>query len=317
VKETYREQQFSASVLAIIESADGILEEFDRQGFKMTLRGVYYQFIQRDILPESWIDPSYNEQHHLPPDTKNTLKNYKRLGDILANARMAGLIDWDHIEDRGREPIVPLEFEDLEHRVRSALANYRLRRWHDQDCYVELWVEKDAIAAQLEPLASKHHVTLQVNKGYSSVSAMREAAFRFIEASDGGARVTHLFYFGDHDPSGMDMVRDITERLGVFGATEVQVTKLGLTIEQVRRYKLPPNPAKVNDPRAAAYIARYGKESWEVDALTPPQTASLVNAAISAVINTKRLDKVLKQEARDKKDMEQALEKLLKARRKK
>ena len=98
----YVTKAFRPDTLAIIQRANKVIVDYQRQGFKLTLRQLYYQFVAKDLLPDSWIDAEYNAKHGLPPDTKNTLKNYKHLGDIINDGRLAGLIDWLPIEDRTR-----------------------------------------------------------------------------------------------------------------------------------------------------------------------------------------------------------------------
>lgn len=141
-----------------------------------------------------------------------------------------------------------------------------------------------------------------VNRGYSSQSAMYESARRFSAADEAGV----LFYLGDHDPSGEDMVRDIGDRLQMFGA-EVEVRKLALTMDQVRQYNPPPNPTKLTDPRADWYVRQYGNESWEVDALPPNVLAGIIRTAFRSVLNITRMNAVKKQEERDKQRLQNAL----------
>jgi hypothetical protein len=179
--------------------------------------------------------------------------------------------------------------------------------------------EKDALAGILWPLARQFHVSLQVNKGYSSQSAMYEAAARFkakeyyentsTEPAHSVQRRLVLLYLGDHDPSGEDMVRDIRERLSMFGV-EVDVRKIALTIRQVRQYNPPPNPAKITDPRAVDYIRKHGEKSWEVDALPPEVLSQLIRAAFAELVDESELRRVLKLEERDKKRLRKAVEKL-------
>ena len=214
------------------------------------------------------------------------------------------MLDWDAIEDRGRQPKTPNEYANLSDLVEAALYSYRLPRWSGQDRYVELWVEKDALAGVLAPIARQWHVTLAVNKGYSSASAMRAAALRFIEHQD--EQECFLLYLGDHDPSGEDMVRDIRDRLETFEAI-VHVRKIGLTIEQVRQYNPPPNPAKLTDPRAKGYIEKYGDKSWEVDALPPTVLKTLIETNVRGLVDQRRLNKVVEQEESDKRRLRTAV----------
>jgi hypothetical protein len=202
-------------------------------------------------------------------------------------------------------PRSPSEFANLDELVEAALAAYRLPRWKTQKVYAELWVEKDALAGVLEPLAREYHVTLMVNRGYSSQSAMYESALRFRRAKKPGV----LFYLGDHDPSGEDMVRDIRDRLDLFGA-DVEVQKIALTMDQVQEHDPPPNPAKLTDPRATGYVALHGDESWEVDALPPNVLADIVRTAFRSVVNVAAMNRVKRQEASDKTRLQEALRSL-------
>jgi hypothetical protein len=305
MKVQFKKINFRDATLSVIETSDEALDSYRSQGYRVTLRQLYYYFIRTDLFPSDWIDPVYNAEKGLPPDTKNTLKNYKRFGDLISDARLAGLLDWDMIEDRGRQPKKASEFSSLADLIDAAIASYRLPRWEGQDTYAELWVEKDALAGILEPLTREFHATLMVNKGYSSQSAMYEAAKRFIREADAGTGLRRrcvLFYLGDHDPSGMDMVRDIGSRLRLFGA-DVEVQKIGITMEQIRRFRCPPNPAKVTDPRAKDYIAQFGRQSWEVDAIPIPELNQLVRVAFKSIIDSKLMETFIAREELDKKKL--------------
>lgn len=279
--EKFKTINFQAAALARIEQAREILRDPEYADTRLTLRQLYYQFVSRNLIT--------NEE-----------KSYKNLAGLISDARLAGLINWDAIEDRGRVPTIPLEFTSLRHRVDSAIANYRLPRWEGQETYAELWVEKQALAGVLEPLAHEFHVTLVVNKGYSSSSAMYDASKRFLDACGNCEREPRLFYLGDHDPSGEDMVRDIRERLELFGVEGIKVEKVALTTAQVRQYNPPPNPAKMTDSRAAAYVAIHGRRSWEVDALPPTVLTRLVRAAFRRIIDRPMMDAVIEEEERGK-----------------
>jgi hypothetical protein len=267
------------SSLLRVEQCEGIVNEYLADGLKLTLRQLYYQLVAR-----GWIE--------------NTERSYKNIGTVLSQARLAGLIDWEAIEDRGRQPRTQLQFNNIQERIELALANYRLPRWEGQKHYVELWVEKEALAGVLEPLAREFHITLMVNKGYSSQSAMYESAKRILE----NEKDTIVFYLGDHDPSGEDMVRDVRDRLTLFTRDEINISvrKLALTIEQVQQFRPPPNPAKLSDTRAAAYVAKYGRSSWEVDALNPRQLQTIIRNALRSVVNMRLMNAVIEREEEDK-----------------
>lgn len=286
-RETFRDKQFQPKSLELIERCNEIVAVYQRQRLRLTLRQLYYQLVSAN-------------------DIVNTEKSYKNLGSLVSDARLAGLMDWDAIEDRVRVPRRPSEWDDLEDLVKAALYSYRLPRWADQETYCELWVEKDALAGVLAPIATDFHVTMMVNRGYSSQSAMYESAGRYKAAMEAG-KTLRLFYLGDHDPSGEDMVRDIGARLEMFGVEDLEVTKLALTMAQIKRYKPPPNPAKTTDSRAAGYIAEHGASSWEVDALPPNVLAKIIRDALEEVVDAEAMEAVKAREERDKARLREAV----------
>lgn len=266
-----------------------IVQEYLDQGLKLTLRQLYYQHVARALIP-------------------NTERSYKNLGTLVSKARLAGLLDWDAIEDRGREPDTQNDWDNVWDLVDSAVRWFRLPRWEGQGCRAELWVEKEALAGVLEPIARKHHVTLMVNKGYSSQSAMFESALRLMRLDrecDGGVRV---YYLGDLDPSGEDMVRDIRDRLDMFtrSSIDLEVVKLALTTEQVEEYGPPPNPTKVTDSRARGYIEKYGHECWEVDALDPRTLTRIITDVFDEIIDHEMMDEVIEREDDGKRRLREA-----------
>lgn len=273
--EEYKQISLRPESLALIELCNQVITRYQAQGLRLTLRQLYYQLVTINAI-------------------KNEERAYKRLGAIVSDGRLAGLIDWQAIEDRMRQPTVPNEYRNLGRLIEAAVYSYRLPRWEGQDFYVELWVEKDALAGVLAPLADEFHITLMVNRGYSSQSAMYEAAKRF----RGQFKERVLLYLGDHDPSGEDMVRDVGDRLAMFGA-DVEVRKVALTMDQVQAYNPPPNPTKLTDSRAEGYIGRYGEECWEVDALPPDVLAQLIRAAMVGLRDENKVQAILKREQAD------------------
>ncbi|MGB6873744.1 MAG: hypothetical protein WBE46_06375 [Dehalococcoidia bacterium] len=279
MKQAFLNINFGAERQSKLDLCNEIINTYLQQGLRLTLRQLYYQLVSINAIP-------------------NRERAYKSLGKLVSDARLAGDIDWDAIEDRVRIPREPTEFADLAELVDAAIKAYRLPRWEGQGHYIELWVEKDALSGVLAPLASQYHVTLMVNREYSSQSAMYEAGQRFNEHSD---QDCVLLYLGDHDPSGEDMVRDIADRLRILAyLTPVKVVKVALTWEQVQRYNPPPNPAKITDSRSNGYIAKYGSECWEVDALRPDILQSLIREAIGQYVNMGLMDWVKDREQEDK-----------------
>lgn len=309
-REVYKPYNPNKKTMDLLRKILQIVSSYQAQGLRLTLRQLYYQLVARALIP-------------------NTEKSYKRIGDIVSRARLGGFLDWDAIEDRARRPQTPSEWEDIEQLVHSALYSFRLPRLRGQDWYVELWVEKDALAGVLAPIAHKYHITLMVNRGYSSTSAMRESAERIRSAChELDIDRAHVLYLGDLDPSGEDMVRDVEDRLTSFlndgrlvfdrggghfdieedddaqerlRAPSLQVTKLALTPEQVEEYDPPPNPTKLTDSRAAKFVEEHGFESWEVDALPPEVLRSIIESSIEEYIDVDLMEEI-KQEEESQKD---------------
>ena len=289
MKEKFLDLKLRGPKLALVQHAAAIVRDYMADGYRLTLRQLYYQFVVRNLFP--------NEERW-----------YDRLGSAVSDGRMAGLLDWDAIEDRIRQPNTRTQFGGIKDLVSAALDSYRLDRWRGQRYFVELWVEKDALAGVLLPLAEDYHVTLMVNRGYSSTSAMYDASKRMLAARNRGHEPV-ILYLGDHDPSGEDMVRDVRDRLQRFGA-DVHVHKVALTMAQVRRYNPPLNPAKLTDSRAHAYVAKYGYSSWEVDALPPDVLHWLIRGEFTSNIDRHAMQQVIDQEQIDKQRLLGAVENL-------
>lgn len=258
---------------------NGIIDEYAGEGYRLTLRQLYYQLVSRDVIA-------------------NRVQEYAKLSTLLVKGRMAGVVDWDAIEDRLRVPFLPYWVHDTGHAIKDTIEQYRLNRQKGQDVYVELWVEKDALSGVLKRITSKYHINLMVNRGYSSCTAMHDAYERLRE-QEGNGKDTYILYLGDHDASGLDMIRDIRDRLTEFGV-HPEVVPIGITMEQIEKYNPPPNPAKMTDPRAKWYIEKYGDVSWEVDALTPQVLNELVEKSVEDLIDMDLFNEVLEREEVDK-----------------
>lgn len=266
-KIAYVDKRFNALSRDVIRKANIIIAEYTQQGFDLTLRQLYYQFVSRDFL-------------------KNTQKEYKRLGQIISDARLAGLVDWDAITDRTRNLKSLSHWEGPEQIVNAAAESFRLDKWSDQAYRPEVWIEKDALAGVFEGVCQSLDVPYFSCRGYTSQSEMWVAAQRMLVHVKAD-QIPVVFHFGDHDPSGKDMTRDITDRLTLF-VGGIRLERLALNMDQVNKHKPPPNPAKLTDTRADAYVAEYGNQSWELDALDPKTLADLVRKAVLSVRDEKK-----------------------------
>jgi len=277
--ETFIHKNFKPEALAMIGTIVDILDSYEQQGYDLSLRQLYYQLVSKNLVV-------------------NDERSYKNIGNLVSDARLAGHIDWDMIKDRGRETIRNPHWGDPADFLESVAEQYRFDLWHNQPCYVEVMVEKQALEGVLEPVCRRHDVPFTANKGYSSSSALYETSKRYINAFEEGKEL-HVIYLGDHDPSGIDMSRDVEERLDLFVKTStnredeigpnedpaVIMHRVALNMDQIKKLRPPENPAKLTDSRADGYIERFGRKSWELDAIEPAQLARLVTDAIYGVMD--------------------------------
>ncbi|MFJ8153926.1 hypothetical protein [Streptomyces sp. NPDC094468] len=258
-REAYVPKTFTPAHQQLIDMADQICREYGEQGFDLTLRQLYYQFVARDVIA-------------------NKQTEYKRLGGIINDARLAGLLDWDYIVDRTRNLRGLPHWNNPHSVIRSAASSYRTERWADQPHRVEVWIEKDALVGVIAGVCERYDVDYFSCRGYTSQSELWGAAQRMISYQNAGQQPV-IIHLGDHDPSGVDMTRDIRERLALFGA-DVEVRRIALNMDQIEEHQPPPNPAKLTDSRATGYIREHGRSSWELDALEPTLLDRLIEAEI-------------------------------------
>lgn len=262
--------------LSMLMDINDILEEYEDKGLTpLSLRQLYYQLVSRGII-------------------ENQDAQYKKIGRLLTEGRMAGFVDWDLIEDRLRETWRPWFAYGPGSAIRSITRQYRLDRQQGQYQNLLVIIEKDAISNVMKPITGEYGVRLLVNRGYGSSSAMYALSQMF---EDDG-RPAKILYMGDHDPSGLDMIRDVRQRLGTFGIG-VDIEPIALTWDQVEEYNPIPNPAKFKDPRASDYVAKYGKISYEVDALDPLVLRQVLRDAIERNMDMDQYAGVLRQEKED------------------
>lgn len=277
----YREINFRPDSLSLIKIINGVIDEYTAQGYDLTLRQVYYQLVARDYIP-------------------NNERSYKNTGELINNARLAGLIDWYAIQDRTRNLRKNSHWESPADIMRSVHYSYAIDKRFDQPNYIEVWVEKDALIGIVQQISSKLDVPCFSCRGYVSASEMWAASQRFMQQEDRERRI--ILHLGDHDPSGKDMTRDISERLELFGA-DVEVQRIALNWEQIEEYGPPPNPAKLSDSRAKSYIREYGTESWELDALEPSILESLIQDEVDFLTDPVLFNQAKVQEGVDRREL--------------
>jgi hypothetical protein len=279
-KIAYEEHRFQKRTKDLITVANGIIEEYDAEGMQLTLRQLYYQFVARNLIP-------------------NKPNEYDKLGVVIANARLAGLIDWTAIEDRTRNLKSLQHWKDPGQIIEAAYNSFVVDRWAGQVYRVEVWIEKEALVGVIADICEELDVPYFACRGHVSHSEMWSSAMRLQEYADRGQK-TVILYLGDHDPSGMDITRDIRRRQEMFDGC-YDIRRIALTMAQIEDHNPPPNPVKITDSRSNSYIADYGNQSWELDALEPRVLRNLIEHHVSELRDEKAYRKALRQEDKYKK----------------
>lgn len=273
----YVPKRFNAEHRAIIEHASRIIEEYAAQGYDLTLRQLYYQFVAADLIP-------------------NTMREYKRLGNIINDARMAGEIDWLAIEDRTRNLESLAHWDSPVDIIGACARQFRVDKWARQPVRPEVWVEKEAMAGIVGDVSSRNDVAYFCCRGYVSQSEQWRAGRRLRDYTRAGQRPV-IIHLGDHDPSGIDMTRDVADRLSLFAEQSIEVIRIALNMDQIEQYAPPPNPAKTTDSRYADYQVRFGDDSWELDALRPQVITALIQTQIDMLRDDQLWGKAVGEEA--------------------
>lgn len=254
-KQAYITKRFSPDRVATILRVNDIVEDYQAQGFRLTTRQIYYQLVAGGHVP-------------------NTIQSYKVVADTINDGKLAGLIDWEAIEGRTRAFSRQQRWD----------SGYHQDMWVGQQYRVFVLVEKEALVGVLEPTCRNYDAPLLAARGYPSGTVLREFAESDLLPCLAEGMEPIILHLGDHDPSGMDMSRDLDKRLEMFCDYPVQVKRIALNMDQVREVNPPPNPAKSTDARFASYAKEFGHTSWELDALSPTYLANLLSGEISGYI---------------------------------
>jgi hypothetical protein len=264
MKEKYQSLKFKEASIRMIVRVNGIIAEYQTAGFVLTVRQLYYQLVSRDVIP-------------------NSERSYQNLITLVTNARIAGHIDWDAIEDRTRSFIVRSRWSSPNDILRAVARQYHSDPWLNQEIRPVVIVEKEALVGVFEKVCNEYDVPLLAARGYPSASVMREFANDMVRHGD---RPIHILHFGDHDPSGIDMSRDLQDRIDLFSrGAEYTFERLALNYDQIEEWAPPPNPAKMTDSRFESYRERFGDSSWELDALPPQTLVDLATAEIQKFVD--------------------------------
>lgn len=263
-REKFVDIRFKTASLKMIATMNAIINEYLAGGYVLTVRQLYYQLVARGII-------------------ENSLRSYKNLASLVNDARLAGELDWNAIEDRTRDFIRRPHWTSGSDILHGCAQQFHMDMWEHQDRRVFVVVEKEALVGVLERVCRKFDVPLMAARGYPSASVLYDYAKRDLGGEGFNALILHL---GDHDPSGIDMSRDLIDRISLFTyGGDFELRRIALNMDQVEEQNPPPNPAKTSDARFEGYMEKYGDESWELDALPPDYLVNLVTEHIEGEID--------------------------------
>jgi hypothetical protein len=286
--ETFVERKFNADSEELLAQVQAVLDEY--AGYKMTLRQVYYQLVTANIIP-------------------NNFRSYKNLGNLISNARLAGRLDWNAVEDQVRTLETHSAWTSPRDILESAAYGYAENPWLTQTNRPLFRVEKGAVISVIKPACDRWRVPWMAARGYSSQSEMYDTGKMLARQIAQGLRPI-IIYAGDYDPSGQDMTRDTTERLSMFAEDQIEVRRIALNRDQITELGLPPQPAKIaTDSRGRGFQALHGDESFELDALKPPYFDKLISDAFEACIDDRAAwDEAIAEEQRHKDALQAAVD---------
>jgi hypothetical protein len=322
MRRVYKLTRFRPESKILINKVNDLIEQFREGGFDMTLRSMYYRLVAQNIIPNK--------------DTE-----YDKLGALLNKARLAGLMDWDALEDTTRNLAFRMSWNKPKDIIHTASFWYHVDMWYGQQTRPEVWIEKDAVAGIVNGVCRENDVAYFSCRGYTSQTEMWNAAQRIYKYMDEQDQNVTIFHFGDHDPSGIDMTRDIKERLERFliidryraienqreaGGEELDtdekrdevyaesadwvsnkftVERVALTSDQIEEYQPPPNPLKKTDGRWRKYVEKTGYEdSWELDALPPQALKQLIQDSVDPLIDADTWNARLAEEEQGKAELQ-------------
>ena len=286
----------------VVKATNDMLDQYD--GVTFTLRQMYYRLVATEVL-------------------ENTINNYKNLSRWLVKAREDGIVDYRRFEDRARSTLGSADSskddpqEYLNGRIESVKNSWKYFEyllWKNQDKYVEIWIEKDALSKIFSEVGDKYNVHTCPCKGYPSFSYVMTAVKRFWRVQEKyPERPIIIRYFGDFDPSGLDSPRNLMERFIEYGgfdewSEEITLERVALTIPQINEYDLPPAPAKKSDVRTKKFIADTGtNQVVELDALEPPVLSKLVEDAIVELLDIDQWNKDIERSADARESLKDSL----------
>jgi hypothetical protein len=274
---TYRTNPIKRSrrTKAEIDALREAMYEIAREDHPVTVRQVFYRMVSAGLVDKR------------EAEYKNTVAR------LLVEMRKDGELPYRWIADNTRWVRVPTTYSSLGEALRATAAAYRRSLWASRPERVEVWCEKEALAGVLVEETRTWQVPLYVVRGYASLSYLWEAA----QETKAVGKPTRIYYFGDHDPSGLDIERVVRERLEEFAPdVDLTVTRAAVTPEQIEGWGLPTRPTKRSDSRAKG----FNGGSVELDAIMPRQLRALTRDCIERHVDPWELDALQRTEEEER-----------------
>lgn len=265
------------TTLNLWQQLKAIADEYD----VMTVRQLYYQAEMRHVVGK-------------------TDSDYDKVQRAVVQMRRQGFLAYDKIVDSHRERKRMYQHGSMHEALENMYQLYRRNYWLDQPEHVEIWCEKDALTNIINPVCSDYGVSFSALRGFDSESFIYDSA---IDLKRMG-KPSHVYYFGDHDPSGWWIARNLGPSLRGFGAP-VSVHHVAVTPRQVASWQLPTRTAKRTDKRLPGFIAYFGSDQCtEVDAIAPDTLRMLVKRCIMQHIDVEAWERAARDEALERETLE-------------
>lgn len=277
----------AAATIALGREAHDILAA---SPYAMTLRQLFYALVSSAAISKA--EPAYG-----------------RLKRVMRDLREDGTVPWGWLVDHTRSVFAARTWEGLEGLLADSARLYRRDLMRQQEVAIQLWAESDSIGSVVAPVADRYTIPTFIGRGYSARGYLWNAARDAVAAHAAGKDV-HILHVGDHDPSGVDIFRDVEETLRLYvtavesrlpvasvrrtfdeddiaGSTAwLEVERLALLPEQIEAHDLPVRPPKASDARTASFS---GPGAVEVEALPVEALLAIVEHAITDRIDTEAL----------------------------
>jgi hypothetical protein len=261
-----------------MDSIRGAMVEALRQDQPMTVRQLFYRLVSQGVIAKT------------EAEYKTTVVR------LLGEMRRAGEIPFDWIADNTRWMRKPRTYSDLSSVLEHTANTYRRAVWDVQNAYVEIWLEKDALAGVLIDVTAPWDVPLMVTRGYASLSYLHGAA----ETIRDQGKPAFLYYFGDYDPSGLDITRAVEDGIREFAPdADITFERVAVTEAQIEDLHLPTRPTKTTDSRSKGFAG----QSVEVDAIPPGSLRALAEGCITDHINKGEHDRLMRVEKAERKTL--------------